>query len=64
MLANSGFDSFDEIFKLIYAKLHDEKESMEDENRPLEFRKSPTKDANKTKADISRLFEDAKNRWK
>lgn len=64
VLANSGFDSFDEIFKLIYAKLHDEKESMENPERPLEFRKSPTKDANKTKADISRLFEEAKQRWK
>lgn len=64
VLANSGFDSFDEIFKLIYAKLHDEKESMENPERPLEFRKSPTKDANKTKIDISRLFDEAKNRWK
>lgn len=64
VLANSGFDSFDEIFKLIYAKLHDEKESIENPERPLEFRKSPTKDANKTKADISRLFEEAKARWK
>ncbi len=64
VLANSGFDSFDEIFKLIYAKLHDEKESMENLKRPLEFRKSPTKDAGATKSDISRLFEQAKKRWK
>lgn len=64
VLANSGFDSFDEIFKLIYAKLHDEKESEEDTSRPLEFRKSPTKDAHRTKEDISRLFDEAKKRWK
>ena len=64
VLANSGFDSFDEIFKLIYAKLHDEKESIENPDRPLEFRKSPTKDAKRTESDISRLFEEAKNRWR
>jgi len=64
VLANSGFDSFDEVFKLIYAKLHDEKESLENPDRPLEFRKSPTKDARKTEVDISQLFEEAKTRWK
>lgn len=64
VLGNSGFDSFDEIFKLIYAKLYDEKASSEDPERPLEFRKSPTKDANKTKTDISKLFDEAKARWK
>ncbi len=63
VLANSGFDSFDEIFKLIYAKLHDEKESIENPDRPLEFRKSPTKDAKRTEDDIFRLFDEAKKRW-
>ena len=64
VLANSGFDSFDEIFKLIYAKLYDEKMSTINPKRFLEFRKSPTKDHNKTKEDIDRLFFKAKNEWK
>ncbi len=62
VLANSGFDSFDEIFKLIYAKLHDEKELMEDEKEFVDFRKS--REAEKTKADIDKLFNEAKKRWK
>ena len=33
VLANSGVDSFDEIFKLIYAKLYDDIETPRNENR-------------------------------
>ncbi|MCA9353130.1 N-6 DNA methylase [Patescibacteria group bacterium] len=62
VLANSGFDSFEEIFKLIYAKLHDEKEILEEEKDYVDFRKS--RDATKTKADIEKLFNEAKDRWK
>ncbi len=62
VLANSGFDSFDEIFKLIYAKLHDEKEILEDEKEFVDFRKS--REAEKTKIDIEKLFYEAKKRWK
>jgi len=38
VLANSGVDSFDEIFKLIYAKLFDEKEALGRANQELQFR--------------------------
>lgn len=65
VLGNSGFDSFDEIFKLIYAKLYDEKKAMLDpDNYTLNFRKHPSKDADKTLQAIERLFEDAKKEWK
>lgn len=65
VLANSGFDSFDEIFKLIYAKLYDEAEAKSNPSvYELEFRKHPSKDANKTKENIARLFSEAKKRWR
>lgn len=63
VLANSGFDSFDEIFKLIYAKLFDEKEALNRPNRELWFRKSPTGHPEETKRNIDDLFEQAKREW-
>ena len=57
VLANSGFDSFDEIFKLIYAKLYDEKEALNRANQELWFRKSPTGNPDETKRSIDTLFE-------
>lgn len=62
VLANSGVDSFTEIFKLIYAKLYDEFEARNRENKQLKFRKY--KDARTTFKVISELFEDAKDEWK
>lgn len=63
VLANSGADSFDEIFKLIYAKLYDEKEARTRQNQELHFRKSPTGKPEETKRIIDELFEDAKQEW-
>ncbi len=62
VLANSGVNSFNEIFKLIYAKLYDEFEARNRENRQLKFRKY--KDSKTTFKVISELFEDAKDEWK
>src|SRR3989344_946088 len=63
VLANSGADSFDEIFKLIYAKLYDEKEARTRPNQELHFRKSPTGKPEETKRIIDELFEEAKQEW-
>src|SRR3989344_756611 len=63
VLANSGADSFDEIFKLIYAKLYDEKEARTRPNQELHFRKSPTGKPEETKRIIEELFEEAKQEW-
>lgn len=63
VLANSGADSFDEIFKLIYAKLYDEKEALNRSNQELHFRKSPTGKPEETKRIIDELFEQAKGEW-
>lgn len=63
VLANSGNDSFDEIFKLIYAKLYDEKEALSRPNQELHFRKSPTGKPEETKRIVDELFDEAKAEW-
>ncbi len=63
VLANSGADSFDEIFKLIYTKLFDEKEARTRPNQELHFRKSPTGNPDETKKIIEELFYEAKREW-
>lgn len=62
VLGNSGFDSFDEIFKIIYAKLYDETQGKDDENYVMEFRSR--KDPDITKQAIDKLFEKAKDQWR
>jgi type I restriction enzyme M protein len=63
VLANSGEDSFNEIFKLIYAKLWDEKEARLRSDKELHFRKSATGKPDETKRIIDDLFERAKQEW-
>lgn len=60
VLAGAGVDSFNEIFKLIYAKLYDEKYARDREGELL-FRQS--KDQRITYDNIQRLFEKATLEW-
>jgi len=62
VLANSGVDSFTEIFKLIYAKLYDEFEAKNRKGDQLKFRKY--KNPNTTFKVIAKLFENASEQWK
>ena len=62
VLANSGVDSFDEIFKLIYAKLYDELETPRNDNRRFRVIAGATNKENLN--NIIRLFEDAKSQWR
>ncbi|MDO8593206.1 MAG: N-6 DNA methylase [bacterium] len=62
VLANCGVDSFDEIFKLIYAKLYDEIETPRNENRRFRIIAGATNKENLN--NLSRLFEDAKSQWR
>jgi len=62
VLANSGVDSFNEIFKLIYAKLFDEWDAKSRPKNQLKFRKY--KDPKVTYDVISELFDGAKDEWK
>ncbi|MGB9615437.1 MAG: type I restriction enzyme HsdR N-terminal domain-containing protein, partial [Fervidobacterium sp.] len=62
VLANSGVDSFNEIFRLIYAKLYDEHEAPNRKDHQLYFRKY--KDPQVTYTEISKLFKGATGEWK
>lgn len=60
VLAGAGVDSFNEIFKLIYAKLYDEKYAR-DRKGELLFRQSSNPQI--TFDNISKLFENSKKEW-
>ncbi len=62
VLGNAGVDPFEEIFKLIYAKLYDEWQGINNPNYQLEFfvgDRSPEQ----VKRAISNLLEGAKRTW-
>jgi len=62
VLGNAGVDPFEEIFKLIYAKLYDEWRGINDPSYQLEFfvgDRSPEE----VKRAISNLLEGAKREW-
>lgn len=61
VLAGAGVDSFTEIFKLIYAKLYDEKTAKERPGQEVLFRKS--KDPQITYDNINKLFQEAIREW-
>jgi type I restriction enzyme M protein len=65
VLANAGVDAFDEVFKLIYAKLYDEwaAKNLRDRNKYVYFRiygESPSELYQK----IYTLFNQANNKWR
>lgn len=65
VLANAGVDVFEEVFKLIFAKLYDEKQSgnePERSHRNLEFRNTG-QSAIQLKEKIQKLFDKANDEW-
>ena len=63
VLANAGVDAFEEVFKLIYAKLFDEHRAARTKSKKLDFRvglKTPAQFAEVVHA----LFDKATNEWK
>lgn len=65
VLADSGVDEFNEIFKIIFAKIWDEKEAAENRrarpNKEVEFKKF--EDPELTYDNINGLFKKACNEW-
>ncbi|MFH1910175.1 MAG: N-6 DNA methylase [bacterium] len=61
VLAGAGVDSFNEIFKLIYAKLYDEKEAKNRTDHEVTFRKST--DPKITFETINQLFKESIQEW-
>ena len=62
VLANAGVDVFEEVFKLIFTKLYDEKMSTIEPGRALEFRNYGETDAD-LKDTVQNLFDAAKEKW-
>lgn len=62
VLANAGVDAFDEVFKLVYAKLYDEWQAERRAGKVVEFRAAGDTHAD-LKNKINRLLEEAKRKW-
>ncbi|MBE6363136.1 MAG: SAM-dependent methyltransferase [Lentisphaerae bacterium] len=62
VLANAGVDVFEEVFKLIFAKLYDEQIGATDKEYNLEFRNSGQTDI-QLKEKIEKLFKKACSKW-
>lgn len=60
-LANAGVNAFDELFKLFFAKLHDEFDRRKTDDSPMRFR-VPKADPETVYERINGLFQEAKNR--
>lgn len=61
VFAGTGEPMFDEVFKLIYAKIFDELEARDRSEQEIKFR--VYFDDNQTKEEISALFEEAKRKF-
>lgn len=60
-LANAGITAFDELFKLFFAKLHDEFDPRKNDDSPMRFR-VPKADPDTVYERINGLFQEAKTR--
>ena len=63
VLANAGVDAFEEVFKLIYAKLYDEWRAARPGNPYLQFRVLDDQDEQAFYNRINGLFNQAKRQW-
>lgn len=62
--AHEGTDPFDEIFKLIIAKLYDEKTNLKNDDSAAQFRVGVLESPEQARTRIDRLFYKANVRWK
>lgn len=62
--AHEGTNPFDEIFKLIIAKLYDEKVNLKNDDSPAKFRVGVFESAEEARVRIDKLFSQATTRWK
>lgn len=61
--AHEGSDAFDEIFKLIFAKLFDERSNLKNDNSKAIFRIGVLESSEDARERIEKLFNKAKQRW-
>jgi type I restriction enzyme M protein len=61
--SHEGADVFQEVFKLIFAKLYDERKNLKNDQSPTTFRVGAFENAADAKARIRQLFKAAKEHW-
>lgn len=61
--AHEGSDAFDEIFKLIFAKLFDERRNLKNDASAAQFRVGALEPADIARLRITTLYKQAKERW-
>lgn len=61
--SHQGVDAFDEIFKIIFAKLFDERRNLKNDSSPAQFRVNALEEPSEARARIVELFQRAKQHW-
>lgn len=61
--AHEGLNVFEEIFKLIFAKLYDERRNLKNDDSPAHFRVGALEAAADARVRIEKLFRDARSQW-
>lgn len=61
--SHEGTDVFQEVFKLIFAKLYDERKNLKNDASPTTFRVGAFENAADARVRIEKLFSDAKEHW-
>jgi type I restriction enzyme M protein len=64
ILAHQSVDTFDELFKLVYAKLYDERMNLARPDDVCQFRIGITEDPAQAAKRVHNLYERAKKKWK
>jgi type I restriction enzyme M protein len=64
ILAHQTVDTFNEIFKVVFAKLYDERVNLYNDSAQAKFRLRLTEDPVAAAGTIRKLFEQAKKKWK
>lgn len=64
ILSHQSVNTFDELFKVIYAKLYNERMNLAHPSDVCQFRVGLTEDPEKVAERITRLYEKARRKWK
>ena len=61
--AHEGSNPFDEVFKLIFAKLYDERRNLKNDSSAAKFAIGALEAASAARSRVDALFKDAKDQW-
>ena len=64
ILAHQSVDTFNEIFKIVFAKLYDERVNLHNPTAPARFRMGLTENSSSVAESIRDLYKKAKGKWK